>query len=103
MRWTCMYAVIKVSSHKYPKKNPIFGGKLNFLIMNRIKEVLVEKRIKQTWLAEKLGKSFDIVNSYARNRKQPSLETLYKIARLLQVSVKDLLIEENYQEKENGN
>ena len=26
--------------------------------MNRIKEVLEEKGIKQTWLAEKLGKSF---------------------------------------------
>ncbi|MEG1545363.1 MAG: transcriptional regulator, partial [Tannerellaceae bacterium] len=26
--------------------------------MNRIKEVLNEKGIKQTWLAEKLGKSF---------------------------------------------
>ncbi len=103
MRWTCMYAVIKVSSHKYPKKIPIFGGKLNFLIMNRIKEVLVEKGIKQTWIAEKLGKSFNIVKFYTYNRKQPSLETLYEIARLLQVSVKDLLIEENYQEKENGN
>ena len=31
---------------------------------NRIKEVLEEKGIKQTWLAEKLGKSVCIVNSY---------------------------------------
>ena len=31
---------------------------------NRIKEVLEEKGIKQIWLAEKLGKSFCIVNSY---------------------------------------
>ena len=29
--------------------------------MNRIKEVLEERGIKQTWLAEKLGKSFCIV------------------------------------------
>lgn len=35
--------------------------------MNRIKEVLEEKGIKQTWLAEKLGKSFCIVNSYVCN------------------------------------
>lgn len=42
--------------------------------MNRIKEVLEEKGIKQTWLAEKLGKSFSIVNSYVCNRRQPSLE-----------------------------
>ncbi len=42
--------------------------------MNRIKEVLVEKGIKQTWLAEQLGKSFSVVNSYVCNRRQPSLE-----------------------------
>lgn len=61
--------------------------------MNRIKEVLEAKGIKQTWLAEKLGKSFNMVNGYVQNRHQPSLETLYKIADLLQVSAKDLLVE----------
>ncbi len=59
--------------------------------MNRIKEVLNEKGIKQTWLAEKLGKSFKMVNTYACNRKQPSLETLFQIAELLNVNVKDLI------------
>ena len=43
---------------------------------NRIKEVLAEKGIKQTWLAEKLGRSFTIVNPYVCNRRQPSLELL---------------------------
>ena len=59
--------------------------------MNRIKEVLEEKGIKQTWLAERLGKSFSIVNAYVCNRRQPSLELLFEIARLLQVDVKDLI------------
>jgi len=62
--------------------------------MNRIKEVLAEKGIKQTWLAKQLGKSYNMVNSYAANRRQPSLEVLYKIAEVLNVSVKDL-IEDN--------
>ena len=48
--------------------------------MNRIKEVLEEKGIKQTWLAEKLGKSYNIVNGYVQNRQQPRLETLNEIA-----------------------
>ena len=60
--------------------------------MNRIKEVLENKGIKQMWLAEKLGKSFSIVNAYVCNRRQPSLEVLYQIANLLQVDVKDLLV-----------
>ncbi len=59
--------------------------------MNRIKEVLEEKGIKQTWLAEKLGKSFSIVNSYVCNRRQPSLETLFQIAEILGVDVKELI------------
>ena len=61
--------------------------------MNRIKEVLEEKGIKQTWLADKLGKSYNMVNSYVQNRQQPRLEVLYQIAEILEVEVKDLLIE----------
>jgi ribosome-binding protein aMBF1 (putative translation factor) len=44
--------------------------------MNRIKKVLQEKGIKQMWLAEKLGKSFKIVSSYAHNRIQSSFGNL---------------------------
>ena len=60
--------------------------------MNRIKEVLEEKGIKQTWLAEKLGKSYNMVNSYVQNRQQPRLEVLMKIAEILDVDVKDLIV-----------
>ena len=60
--------------------------------MNRIKEVLEQKGIKQTWLAEKLGKSYNMVNAYAQNRQQPRLETLMDIANILDVDVKELII-----------
>lgn len=63
--------------------------------INRIKEVLEEKGIKQIWLAEKLGKSFCIVNSYVCNRRQPSLEVLFQIAEVLQMDVKDLIKSSN--------
>ena len=59
--------------------------------MNRIKEVLEEHGIKHTWLAERLGKSFCIVNSYVCNRRQPSLEVLFEIAKILNVNPKDLI------------
>ena len=61
--------------------------------MNRIKEVLEEKGIKQTWLAEKIGKSFSQTNAYVCNRRQPSIEFLYEIASLLGVEAKDLLVD----------
>ena len=60
--------------------------------MNRIKEVLEERGVKQTWLAQKLGKSYNMVNSYVQNRRQPSLEMLYQIAEILNTDIKDLII-----------
>lgn len=59
--------------------------------MNRIKEVLERKGIKQIWLAEQLGKSYNMVNSYVQNRSQPSIEDLYRIAEILTVDVTELL------------
>lgn len=56
--------------------------------MNRIKEVLKEKGIKQTWLAEQ-------VNGYVQNRQQPRLEVLFEIAEILGVKPKDLLKDKN--------
>ena len=61
--------------------------------MNRIKEVLEAKGIKQKWLAEQLGKSYNMVNSYVQNRRQPSIGDLYRIAKILEVNAKDLLKE----------
>jgi putative transcriptional regulator len=60
--------------------------------MNRIKAVLEQKGIKQIWLSEKLGKSYNMVNAYAKNRRQPSLEDLYKIAEILNVDIKELVV-----------
>ena len=59
--------------------------------MNRIKEVLEQKGIKQTWLAEKLGKSYNMVNSYVQNRQQPRLEILFEIAEILEVKPQALI------------
>lgn len=61
--------------------------------MNRIKEVLEQKGVKQKWLAERLGKSYNMVNAYIQNRQQPRLEVLFEIARILGVEAKELLVE----------
>ena len=60
--------------------------------MNRIKEIIEEKGIKQTWLADRLGKVYNILNSYVYNRMQPSLDDLYKIAEILDKDIKDLIV-----------
>ena len=56
------------------------------------KEILKEKGITQTWLAEKMKKSYTTINEYARNVRQPSVEDLYEIADILQVQATDLLV-----------
>ncbi len=60
--------------------------------MNRIKEVLETKGINQTELANRLGKTFNMVNLYATNKVQPPIPVLYQIADILNVDVRDLLI-----------
>jgi putative transcriptional regulator len=64
----------------------------NFYEMNRIKEVLEEKGIKQAWLVDQLGKSYNMVNNYIQNRQQARLEVLYEIAKILDIEVDQLLI-----------
>lgn len=59
--------------------------------LNRIKAVLTEKGISQTWLAKQIDKNFSMVNAYACNRIQPNLETLQRIAEVLHVDLKDLI------------
>ncbi|WP_373748973.1 helix-turn-helix domain-containing protein [Bacteroides heparinolyticus] len=59
--------------------------------LNIMEAGLSEKVISQTWLAKQLDKSFSMVNAYACNRIQPNLETLQRIAEILQVDLKDLI------------
>ena len=60
--------------------------------MNRIKEVLEAKGISQTELANRFGKTFNMVNLYATNKVQPSIPVLYRIADILKIDVRELLI-----------
>ena len=59
--------------------------------LNRIKVVLVEKGKTGKWLAEEIGKSACTVSKWCSNSIQPDLVTLAKIAKLLDVDVKELL------------
>ena len=61
--------------------------------LNRIKAVLVEQDKSQKWLAEQLGKSFSTTNAYCCNRQQPNLDTMYRIAQLLSVELKELIVD----------
>lgn len=59
--------------------------------INRIKVVLVEKKRTSKWLAEQLGKDPATVSKWCTNSSQPSLETLLRIADLLEVEYTELV------------
>ena len=61
--------------------------------LNRLKVVLVEKKRTAKWLAQELGKDAATISKWNSNTSQPSLETLRKIADLLEVDVRELLIQ----------
>ena len=66
--------------------------------LNRLKVVLVEKGKTGKWLAEQLGKSNCTVSKWCSNSIQPDLQTLTKIAQLLNVDTRDLFIPSNIQD-----
>ena len=59
--------------------------------LNRIKAVLAEQEKTSKWLAEQVGRSACTVSKWCSNTIQPDLNTLDKIAKLLNVDVKVLL------------
>lgn len=72
-----------------------FAFKLNFMLMtdlNRIKVILVEKKRTNKWLAEELGKDPATVSKWCTNTSQPDIYIFAKIADLLEVDIRDLLI-----------
>jgi len=60
--------------------------------MNRIKEILKEQGRTQTWLAEKIEKSYVVVTNYCNNNSQPSIKVLTNISEILDVDIRELLV-----------
>jgi transcriptional regulator with XRE-family HTH domain len=59
--------------------------------INRLKVVLAERKRKNIWLANQLGKNQTTVSQWCTNQRQPSLETLVLIADILEVDIRELL------------
>lgn len=64
--------------------------------LNRIKVVLAERDLNNKWLAERIGKDPATVSKWVTNTTQPSLEALIAIANALEVTVQDLVRQEDY-------
>ena len=59
---------------------------------NQIEVVLVKKKRTGKWLAEQIGKSNCTVSKWCSNAAQPDIPTLSKLAEVLEVDIRDLLV-----------
>ena len=62
--------------------------------VNRIKLVLVEKKRNSKWLSEQMGVNPSTVSKWCTNTSQPDIASLLKIADLLEVDIKELIVRE---------
>lgn len=59
--------------------------------LNRLKVILAEKKKTNKWLAEQLGCTPTTVSKWCTNSSQPSLESIEKIANLLDIDYTELI------------
>lgn len=60
--------------------------------INRIKEVLVIKDISQKDFAIKMGRGTNSIGSICKNKSQPHLKDLRKMAMILDIDIRELLV-----------
>jgi putative transcriptional regulator len=59
--------------------------------LNRLGEVLSKKKISQYRLHKDSNVSYALINNYVSNNRQPTLNTLFKLAEALGVNPKELI------------
>ena len=86
------------ASYLYLQKYHYICALHQFLAMtkplNRLKVVLAEKQKTNKWLAEQLGKDQTTISKWCTNSSQPDLGSLLKIADLLEVDLRELIVRE---------
>ena len=87
--------ILMVKYYKLKNFHYICGIKPKIMTdINRIKLVLVEKKRTSKWLSEQLGVTPSTVSKWCTNSSQPDISNLLKIAELLKVDIKELLVSE---------
>jgi transcriptional regulator with XRE-family HTH domain len=65
----------------------------------RLRYYRIRKGLTQGELAEKVGRTEAAINRLEKHRTSPQMETLRKLAEVLEVSIDDLIIEDDEEEK----
>ena len=76
------------------KSLPLWNITISMEDINRLKVVLVEKKRTARWLSMQMGVNPSTVSKWCTNSSQPDVASLLKIADLLEVDIKELLVRE---------
>ena len=76
------------------KSLPLWNKAISMEEINRLKLVLVEKKRTARWLSMQMGVNPSTVSKWCTNSSQPDVASLLKIADLLEVDIKELLVRE---------
>lgn len=60
------------------------------VVKNRLKDILVERGLKQNWLADKVGITKTTLGNIVNNRYSTSLDVAMKIAKTLELKIEDI-------------
>src|SRR5690606_17303892 len=80
--------------HKYTKfyvKRKTFFVKFFIMVKNNLKEVFKEHKVTNRILAKYFKKSESTISLWRNNKRQPSVQQLYEIAKLLRINIHDLI------------
>lgn len=58
--------------------------------LNRLNEVFTDKKIKNRMLAKYFNKSESTISLWRNNKRQPSIQEFYEIAKLTRMDIRDL-------------
>ena len=61
--------------------------------LNRIKGALADAGRTNVWLAKQVGRDPVTVSKWCTNTTQPDLQTLAKIAEILKINIRELLVD----------
>ncbi len=60
------------------------------MLTSRLKDILEERGIKQSWLIKKVGISSGAMSLLVNNKSTPTLEVAFKIAKALNLHIEDV-------------
>jgi len=65
------------------------------IFLTKLEKILIEKGLKQVWLAKKINKSPAELNRWLKGKRVPNYENMCKIAKIVNIPVEEIFFNGN--------